>query len=489
MGQLRDGNEVVQYPGLLHMFTILQPLFGSGLDVRRTQHRVKVRLYGEQISPAAVPLLVHCLALALGLSLAVFVTVLSVDDSQQLCNNKFDCFVFNYSHNTTPIKQIEDCSQYKEDNDITIRCFGFSLRLLEALGSSGGILALTTLGLSLYTALLFSLARVTYCRRNGLCGIMLLVTFGCIIFMSCLLWIIPFGVLRHESFELVKNWESFLVYYYTVVYLALVVTLLPCCVPRYQQDFRRCGLARRWGYEPPQTEETDEEDDEEEVRRSWSDGQRRGSGYRVRNNNSSSTSQAPRHRYYGSVEDSHQSHTSQEYTDTPTVTSPLTEQSSSAQQNPYTGSTESPAGAGNFRDRVKSKECQTQSAHSDKQRLGVERGSKELKGGTGGDVRRKKKHLSEMEMGGSDQEKGRESDGKEEEWSTTSQHSEEKMDEEIESSSTQDMLQGGQGSQERGRKEREGERNAESAKIRAVLTGGAVENGKRRRVSSIHTDL
>ena len=301
----RGENELIEYPGLQYMYLVLQPVLGRGLEARRTGQKVKIKLHGEKISPGVVPLLVQSLALAVGLSLAVFVTVLLVEDGGEVCSERLDCFPFNYSRQVTPLTRepIRNCSTYRS-SDISIRCFSFSVRFVEAVGSSGGVLILATLGLNLYLALLFALAKVGCCRRTGLCGLLLLLIFGCLVLTSTLIWIIPLGLVQTQTLKYVHNWESVLVYFYTFVYLCISSTLLLYCVPSYRRDFQRCCSGEGWqrGYLPPHGMDTDEEDEEEEERRSR--GRRR---KRQRSNNYQTTegrsgSQARRAGYYGSVD-------------------------------------------------------------------------------------------------------------------------------------------------------------------------------------------
>ena len=168
-----EQNEFIEYPGLQYMYIALQPVFGNRLHARKTRDRVKVKLHGEELSPGAIPLALQLVALALGLSLAVFVTVLTVDIGQ-VCDEKLDCFPFNYTRKVRPLTTdpIQNCSLYG-GNDFSIMCFSFTIRLVDALASSGGVLALTTVGISYYVALLFTLAQIRCCRVTGLCGCLL----------------------------------------------------------------------------------------------------------------------------------------------------------------------------------------------------------------------------------------------------------------------------------------------------------------------------
>ena len=253
---------VIEYPGLQYMFMILQPVFGSQLQARKTQHRVKVKLHREEISPAAVPLIVQSVALALGLSLAVFMTTLTVEVGS-VCNEKLDCFPFNFSKQIKPLiaEPIQNCSLYTTSDAVSIVCYRFTIRFVEALSSSGGVLVLTTLGLSFYVTVLFLLAQARRCRRTGLCGCLLFLLVGCTILLGTLLWILPLALVHNKTLGLVRNWESVLIYYYTIMYLTLITTLLPCCVPRYRQDFANCYDWKLLRYQAPQDQYESENDE------------------------------------------------------------------------------------------------------------------------------------------------------------------------------------------------------------------------------------
>ena len=439
---------VVEYPGLQHMFTVLQPMFGGGLEARITRDRVRVKLYGENISPAAVPLLVQSLVLALGLSLAVFLSALVVDDSRSTCDEKLDCFPFNYSRQAAPLTRdpIRNCSAYA-GREISVRCFSFSVRLVEALGSAGGILALTTLGISLYVVLLFTLARINCCRRTGVCGFLLIATFGCVIFLSSLLWILPLGIAQWKTLTYVKNWESVLVYYYSVLYLLLTLTLLPCCVPRYRRDFERCCSGHRRGYQAPEILETDEEEEGEEEgeRGGGRDGSRRRiGGYHVAIFHNGRRSQSPR--YYGSVDE-------RQYT----------QRSTGVDQDPHIEN----ADTGEIAVLDVESEKSVYHKPSARDKHGNGRGKRRGSG---------RKHWADME-------REIETEEEEEEWSTTSRREGERGRQDTQSSSVSQEEEG------LGERRRRRHREGGTAKIRDVLTGGVVGDGDEKGVVSVHTHL
>ena len=256
-----EQNAFIEYPGLQYMYMALQAVFGTKLLAKRTHNRVKLKFYGQEIGPGVVPPLVQLVALALGLSLAVFLTVLTVDIGH-VCDERLDCFPFNYSRKARPlnVEPIQNCSMYKSSG-ISVTCYHFTIRFVEALGSSGGVLALTTLGINFYLALLFMLARAQCCRKTGLCGCVLLFLMICYILLSTLLWLLPLGLTQSKMLAYVTNWESVLIYYYTSMYLLLVATLLPCCVSRYRQDFGSYWSREQRRYRAPQTHESDSEEE------------------------------------------------------------------------------------------------------------------------------------------------------------------------------------------------------------------------------------
>ena len=459
--ETRGKSVVVEYPGLQHMFTVLQPMFGGGLKARITRDRVRVKLHGENISPVAVPLLVQSLVLALGLSLAVFLSALVVDDSRSTCDEKLDCFPFNYSRQAGPLTRdpIRNCSAYA-GREISVRCFSFSVRLVEALDSAGGILALTTLGISLYVVLLFTLARINCCRRTGVCGFLLIATFGCVIFLSSLLWILPLGIAQWKTLTYVKNWESVLVYYYSVLYLLLTLTLLPCCVPRYRRDFERCCSGHRRGYQAPEIQETDEEEEEEEGERGGGrDGSRRRrqrvSGYHVAIFRNGRRSQSPR--YYGSVDERQSNNTRLDDTEKPTATH--TQRST---QDPHIEN----ADTGEIAVLDVESEKSVYHKPSARDKHGNGRGKRRGSG---------RKHWADME-------REIETEEEEEEWSTTSRREGERGRQDTQSSSVSQVEEG------LGERRRRG-RDGGTAKIRDVLTGGVVGDGDEKGVVSVHTHL
>ena len=498
----RGEHELIEYPGLQYMYLVLQPVLGKGLEARKTRHQVKMKLHGEKISPGAVPLLVQSLAVAVGLSLAVFVTVLTVEDGGRVCSERLDCFPFNYSRQVTPLTRepIRNCSAYGS-GDLSIRCFSFTVRFVEALGSSGGVLVLTTLGLNLYLVLLFSLAKLGCCRRTGLCGVSLLLVFGCLVLISTLLWIIPLGLVQTRTLQYVSNWESVLVYLYTFVYLGITNTLLLYCVPNYRRDFQRCcsGGGER-GYLPPQSMETDEEEEEDEER-----GGRGGRRRRRRSNlyqtiSDRSGSQGRRARYYGSV-DERRPHMPSDENHTPPSLAVGSQMRESGSPEPKTYTSKNSGGigggamAGNdsgsrgkvpYRIRsVRGKYTLKHTRKPSKKRVGS--------GGEG----RWRKHWADMDDGRRG-ERGRE-DATDSECSTTSAVLEEGdgegevgsggIDTELsseDSGETRPIRGGGGGHQKMGGA---GGGQSGTAKIRAALAGDVVENDGRRGSASVHTHL
>ena len=470
-------DELIEYPGLQYMYTALQPVFGNRLHARKTRDRVKVKLHGEELSPGAIPLAAQLVALALGLSLAVFVTVLTVDIGQ-VCDEKLDCFPFNYSRQARPLtsEPIQNCSLYGS-KDITIMCFSFTIRLVDALGSSGGVLALTTVGISYYVALLFTLAQIRCCRVTGLCGCLLLFLISCTILLSTLLWVVPLGSTQSATLRSVKNWQSILVYYYTIMYILLIATLLLCCVPRYRQDFGRCWNRKNRRYQAP-SHDTDTEYEHSHELRATQDRSTGHSGSRDRTG-----SRMHQTSYYGTVDErSHvfsNDHVMNEAT-------PLKHQQSSNHNHQSSDSERSGTITPSQTQTVKEGEqpivYRTQSVHGQRSTRRIS------KRGNGHSLRKNK---GEKGKGGSrgqgshwaDVTGGEEA---EEEWSTTSgqlENGNKNNFSEGESSSGHSSQGEGRGG-ERGRG-----REQESDCIRAVLTGGATENRWGDGDTSVHTHL
>lgn len=478
---------VIEYPGLQYMYIALQPVFGNKLQARKTRDRVKLKLHGEEISPGAIPLVTQLVALALGLTLAVFVTVLTVEIGQ-VCDEKLDCFPFNYSRQARPLitESIQNCSTYR-NNDITIVCFHFTIRLIDALGSSGGVLALTTIGINFYVALLFALAQARCCRVTGLFGCLLLFLTGCTILLSTLLWVLPLGLLQSKMLKSVRNWESVLVYYYTIMYLLLIATVLPCCVSRHHQDFRRCWNRERRRYQGPNhgSETADEDSHEPEAN---PPSQARSRGYYVSFERSSS--QTRQRGYYGSV-DERQSST-EPTNEVSAVISKQMVQSSDQEPQSSASQTSSTVTAGGVRGaregqrsplvyQTKSVRSQYSTRHRSKKTSNPQKTvRKDRTAGEQGGGRGKEKggHWADAR-----EIEDAESEG---EWGTTNRYVENNHGHQnnVNESETSSGEEGGDGSQ--GGEGRGGTgRGQESARIRAVLTEGGVEN----RDTSIHTHL
>ena len=485
-------NELVEYPGLQCMFFVLQPVLGKGLEAKKTGHKVKVKLHGEKISPAAIPLLVQSLVLAVGLSLAVFITAVIVEDGGRVCNERLDCFAFNYSRQVTPLTRtpITNCSAYSS-SEITIRCFSFTVRFVEAIASSGGVLVLSTLSLNLYLGLLFALAKVSWCRRTGLCGLLLLLMIGCFILPTTFLWIIPLALAETKTLHYVNNWESVLVYFYTFVYLMVASTLLLFCVPSYRRDFQRCcsGEERR-GYQRPRIVDTDEEEDEGRRGRGGGTSRRRRQGsnvYQVRGYRSGSQGHRPG--YYGSVDEHQPRMPSEEDPNRNTPPPPVNgRESGSAEPQPLTGQN-SGGIAGNLtvgnepRSRTQRMPYPIRSVRGKYTLKYTKKGSKRTRRESRG-----KKHWAEVEK----ERRGREDMESEEECSTTSAMLEEERGGNRDTwSSSEDTTSGGATSRRRGggRHQMWGEGKSGTAKIRAALTGDVVEDAGRKGTGSVHTHL
>ena len=477
---------VIEYPGLQYMYMVLQPVFGNRLQARRTRNRVKIKLYGQKISPIVIPALVQLVGLALGLSFAVFVTVFIVDIGQ-VCDEKLDCFPFNYSQQVRPLvtDPIQNCSVYKSNN-ISITCFHFAIQLVDALRSSGGILALTTIGLNFYLTLVFMLAQVQCCRQTGLCGCLMFFVVGCMILLSTLLWILPLGLAQGKTLESVVNWESVLVYYYTILYLLLVATLLPCCVPHYRRDFRMCCTRTQRRYRAARRQETDSEDDEIQTPYSSPETQQRSTGYNITCHQHTSQSRQTAG-YYGSVDEHPRNasltHRSNEASSGQRVvqSSDIDPQSSGTQSSGtlMASGAQGSVSLGDRKSPVVYRQHSTRSVSKKASKL-----TKRMRGGYEGG-RGRGKH-------GADVKKWNDLES-EEEWSTTSGHLDKEdrhktdTNESLESSAGElEVEYGSQGAEGRGRRV---VRGVESTQIRAVLTGGTVENGERRGDASIHTHL
>lgn len=261
----RATNELLEYPALQFIFMALQPIFGSSLKARRARNRVKILLHGEEIQQGGIPFILQVVMMILSLALAIFVTVLTVETSS-VCNERLDCFPFNYSKQVTPLSTdpIVNCSIYN-DSHFSVVCYQFSIRFTEALASSGGVLALTAIGINYYIAIMFATARTRYCRTTGLWGCVFVTLIGVIVLLGTLLWALPFALAHTDTLKYIQNWESFLVYYYSITYLLLVATILPCCAPRYRYDFGTYWSHLKLDYVSPDHELTREEEEDGEV--------------------------------------------------------------------------------------------------------------------------------------------------------------------------------------------------------------------------------
>lgn len=472
-------NVVIEYPGLQYMYTVIQVVFGNRICARKTQDRVKVKLFGEEMSPGAIPLIVQLVALALGLSLAVFVTVLTVETGQ-VCDEKWDCFPFNYTQ-VRPLRTepIQNCSVYQSNNNITIVCFHFTIRLIDALSYSGGILALTVIGINFYVAFVLTLVRVRFCRVKHLCGCLLVTLIGCIILLSTLLWILPLLLDQNETLKSVRNWESFLIYYYTVVYIIAAATALPFCVPRHLQDFGTCGSMahRRYLGRDDESETPDEE--------SSDDGESQPVQARATSNQNGN--HAHQTSYYGLFRE-HQS--SRERLNKP----PSAVSQPSGDHEPQSEASDTPiaSGAKKTREEINPLVTTAQPQHLTK-RSSSKRAS--------GSLRKNKaarKHREGRRRGRGGHWTNTKDRGSEEEWSTSeNEYRHRNNGNKIENSSEEDEIgeHGPQGGAEwrEGRAERmegrEGGREQESSRIRAVLTGEDVENGAKGGDVSVRTHL
>ena len=263
-------NELLEYPGLQYIFMTLQPILGSSLKARRARNRVKILLHGEEILQGGIPFVLQMVMTILSLSLAIFVTALTVETSS-VCNERLDCFPFNYSKQVTPLSTnpIVNCSRY-DDSHFSVVCYQFSIRFTEALARGGGVLALTAIGINYYIAIMFATARTRCCRTTGLWGCVFVTLTGMIVLLGTLLWALPFILAHADTLKYIQNWESFLVYYYTIMYLLLVATILPCCAPRYRHDFGAHWSHLRRDYISPDHEsvrgrEGEEEEEDGEV--------------------------------------------------------------------------------------------------------------------------------------------------------------------------------------------------------------------------------
>lgn len=462
---------IIEYPGLQYMYTALQVVFGNRLQARITQNRVKVKLYGEEIRPGAIPLVVQLVALALGLSLAVFVTSLIVETGW-VCDEKLACFPFNYSLQLRPLirQPIQNCSIY-QNNDITIMCFHFTIRFIDALSSSGGILALTTIGLNFYVAFVLTLAKVKICRSKILRGCLVVLLIGSTILLSTLAWILPLALNHKETLKSFTNWESFLIYYYTIVYIIIIATVLPCCMPRYRRDLSKENLRYVGSNEELETpdQESHDESDSPPIRT-------RATRYYDQNG-----SQNHQTRYYGAVE-VHQSPSERLNRPPPPVSkqSGDPEPQSSASE---TSITPAATGAKKVKEELSPLFNNTKSAqrrHSTKRRSSKK---------ASGSLKRSKKRRERRGTGqGSHWADTKKDTGSEEELSTSENDYRQRGNaNKTESSSEEEG--GGYGPQGgEGGGERERGKEQESARIRAVLTEG-VENRERTGDVSVRTHL
>lgn len=464
-------NVVIEYPGLQYMYIAMQVVFGNRLHARRTQDRVKVRLFGEEMSPGAIPLIIQLIALALGLSLAVFVTVLTVETGQ-VCNERWDCFPFDYTSQVRPLRTepIQNCSLYQSNS---IVCFHFTIRLIDALSNSGGILALIVIGSNFYLAFLLTLVRAQFCKVKAFCGCLLVFLIGCIILLSTLLWILPLVLDQNETLKLVRNWESFLIYYYTVVYIIAAATVLPFCVPRHLQGFGTCGsTARRYlGGRDDESETPDEESSDEEESQP----------VQTRATSNRNGNHAHQTSYYGL----HREHQSRERLNKPpsAVSQPAGdhEPQSDASQ---TSDTPIASGAKNIRDETNPLVTTAEPQHLTK-RSSSKRASGSLRKNKAARKRREERRRGRGGHWTETKDRGRE-----EEWSTSEDDyrhrnngnkTETSSEEEVEEHSPQGGAEGREG--------REGGGEQESARIRAVLTGEGVENGAKGGDVSVRTHL
>lgn len=477
------GETIIEYPGLHYMYMALQPVFGNRLEARSTQYRVKLKLHGQEIYPSGIPLHVQSVALALGLSLAVFLTTLTVEIGS-VCNERLDCFPFDYSKQIQPLitDPIQNCSLYYTRNEISITCFQFTIRLVDALSSSGGMLILTTMGLNFYITMLFIFAQVRCCRQTGLFMFFLLLIISSVIIFSTLLWCLPLVFAQSETFELVKNWESVLIYYYTIMYLILIATILPFCVPRNRQDFSRCynNNRRRFGYEAPQNHESDTGDEEDTPNTSVRSEQRSNGQSITLNQN-----RHPNHQrgYYGSVDGCRRLHVplpSQQGEEVSPHVDKQSEETSDLEWHDMTGHSSGTTeecreeesrggGKGPVVYRVKSVRRQfitkQETSKKKKHRAGQGREGKNRKG----------RHWAEMGQRRDDLAmEGEEDLGMRRDSENLS------SSEEAYSEVDRPRVKG----------RRQGERRVtEDAQIRAVLTGDVVENGERNGEILVHTHL
>ena len=485
----------VEYPGLQYMYMALQPLLGKTLSAMKARDRVKIKLHGEEISPGAVPFMAQMVVIVLGLAFAVFVTVLTVETSS-VCDEKLDCFPFNYSEKVRPLSTdpIRNCTNYASNN-YTVVCFQFSVRLIEALGTSGGTLALTVIGINFYVAFVFAIAQARWCRSTGVWGCMFLLLTAGIILLSTLLWVLPLALAESDTLKSVRNWESVLVYYYTIIYLLLVVTILPCCVPRYRQDFgAQWNRARRRYRGPNHGSESEEEEDEVSDLRSNQAGS---TGYHISADRSTSQSyQTGTRRYHMPVGHRHQSLTERtsEAAPVPVISTDHREQSHDQEVQSSTSESSSTittgAGEGEGEDRGATSTLLVRQKKSQGSKRASKHSSKRT--GSGGRknstavVRERVKeggHWAER-MGSYDNEsKG--------EGGLTGRHRQNEWANEGGTSSSEEI--GRQGSQETGEagrgNMRDRRRGKEGARIRAVLTGGGVEGGEKSGDGSVGTHL
>ena len=146
-----------KFPHRLFLLSALKTMYGH--DVDEQKETGKIMIYGRSVGFLGQYFQFASIVVVFSCSAVAFWTTFLIDESDQ-CNPQMDCFTFCVLNDHRMLNPLENCTYYEEKN-CTIECFKFSFQYADALGNSGGVLALSKVIVSLHATVWIAIASLS----------------------------------------------------------------------------------------------------------------------------------------------------------------------------------------------------------------------------------------------------------------------------------------------------------------------------------------